>query len=194
MGAGAAVALAVAATLALAATPASAHFPKVDAFCDQEGTTLDIKLSNYKTGGDNTLTVIADDKTIVDEKVFGTSFANKWTTFDPKVEHEFVVEVVAWDDPDGAKGWSISEKLDVEACAAAATTTQAAAPKAPHATTPPVTTPPVTTPGGANQGGLAETGVSILIPIVLGVLMLVGGVALLFLVRRRGDRGARPTL
>lgn len=179
IGAGAAVALAVAATLLLAATPASAHVPKVDASCDQEGTTLDIKLSNYKTGGDNTLTVIADGKTIIDEKVFGTSFANKWTTFDPKVEHEFEVEVVAWDDPDGTKGWSTSEELVVEACVAAATTAPQAAPKA----------PPVTTPGGADQTGLANTGASILIPITLGVLMLVGGAGLLFLVRRRGDRG-----
>jgi LPXTG-motif cell wall-anchored protein len=186
---GAAVAMAVAAML-LVATPAGAHTPKVKAYCDEEGTILEIKLDNYKAGGDNTLTVIADDKTIIDEEVFGTSFSDKWATFDPKVEHEFVVEVVAWDDPDGAKGWSISEKHVVQACVAAATTSQKAAPKPP-----PATTSPATTPGGANLGGagpedLAETGASILIPIMLGVLLLAGGGGLLFLVRRRGDSGA----
>src|SRR5215470_5666026 len=137
MGAGAAVALAAVATLALAATPALAHTPRVDAHCDAAGTTLDLKLSNYRAGGENTLTVIADGKTIIDEKVFGTSFSNTWT-FDPKAEHEFAVEVVAWDDPDGARGWSFSEKRVVQACVAAATTSQEA-PKAPVTTSPVIT-------------------------------------------------------
>ena len=195
MGAGAAVVLTAVATLALAATPAFAHTPKVDAHCDQEGTTLALNLNNYNTQGKNTLTVIADGKTIIDNKVFGASFSNKWTTFDPKVDHEFVVKVVAWDDPDGTKGWSISENRVVKACVTAATKPQETAPEAPPVATAPATTTPTTTTGGAVQGGakpggLANTGASIFIPITLGVLMLIGGGGLLFLVRRRGASGA----
>lgn len=185
-GAGAAVALAVAAVLALA-TPASAHTPKVKASCQDEVTTLEVKLSNYNAQDRNTLTVVADGEAIIDKKVFETTFDKKWSDFDPAVEHEFVVKVVAWDDPDGTKGWSTSETLRVKACAATSPTTSKPAPTTSKPAPTTSKAAPITSPAGSGSGGLANTGASIAIPIVLGVLMLLGGGALLFLVRRRDN-------
>lgn len=180
VGGGAAVALAMAATLALAA-PASAHVPRVDASCTDEGTTLEVKLTNYNATHENHVTVTADDEVLVDGKVFETTFEQVWSDFDPAQSHEFEVTVQAWDDEDGAKGWSVVESLEVVACAAAPTTTEA----------PPATTvAPTRAPGGGDSGGLADTGASIAIPIVLGVLLLAGGGALLLLVRRRRNSNA----
>lgn len=186
-GAGVAVALAAVAALALA-TPANAHTPKVQASCEDEGTTLKVKLSNYNAQDDNILTVVADGEAIIEEKVFGTSFDENWADFDPTVKHEFVVEVIAWDDPDGKKGWSFSETLPVEACAATPPTTPEATPTTSKVAPAANKVAPTTSPASGDSEGLANTGASIAIPIVLGVLMLVGGGALLFLVRRRDSR------
>lgn len=181
-GGGAAVALAVAATLALAA-PAGAHVPKVDAYCADEGTTLEVKLTNYNATHENYVTVIADDEVLVDEEVFETTFEQVWSDFDPAQSHVFEVAVLAWDDEDGDKGWSIVETLEVEACVTAPTPTTT---EAPPTTTKPA---PPKAPGGGDSGGLADTGASIAIPIVLGVLLVAGGGALM-LVRRRGSSNA----
>jgi hypothetical protein len=177
LSAGAAIALAAGAMLALA-VPASAHSPKIEAACEEEVTTLQIKLINYNATGENSVSVVVDDEVLVDE-VFETTFEQEWTDLDPKVAHVIEVDVSAWDDPDGAKGWSVSEQLEVEACAPAAPTTPPMPPSSSEVAP--------TSPAGGDSGGLAETGASIAIPIVLGLLLLVGGGALLLMVRRRGS-------
>jgi hypothetical protein len=191
LGAGAAVAVTAAATLVLA-TPASAHTPKVEAFCEEGTTTLKVNLTNYNTTHGNFLTVVADDEVIIDGDDFGASFQQKWDDFDGTVDHVFVVEVDAWDDQDGSKGWSFSETLDVEACAVAPTTTSEVAPTTTDEAAPTTTdeVAPTTSPAGGESGGLADTGASIAIPLVLGVLLLAGGGVLLLIVRRRGNSNA----
>lgn len=194
LGAGAAVALAATATLALA-VPAGAHTPKTDAYCKDEGTTLKVQLTNYNTTHENSVYIEADGEVLVDEADFGNSYEFKREDFDPTVAHTFLVEVLAWDDEDGEKGWSFSEVLEVEACVEAPTTTATTSEVAPTtsdevAPTTSEEAAPTSPPAGGDSGDLADTGASIAIPIVLGALMLVGGAALLLLVRRRGNSNA----
>jgi LPXTG-motif cell wall-anchored protein len=191
----AATAVAAAATVALA-VPASAHTPEVEAKCKDEKTVLRVKLENYqvKDGDDkpNSVRIVEvtdDGEQLVDEADFGRSFRESYEDFDPTEPHKFVVVVEAFDDPEGKEGWSKEFTEEVEACKEKPE--EPSAPEEPPTSTeteeaPPTTTITTTTevPIGAN-GQLAETGASIALPAVIGGLLLVGGGAMLFLIRRR---------
>jgi LPXTG-motif cell wall-anchored protein len=179
---------AVAATALVAlAVPASAHTPDAKAVCNAETgkTTLTVNLTRYNSEHPNTVTITEGTTVIAEDADFGTTYQKSFADFSGAVDHTFVVDVKAWDDSTGDKGYSAKLTRTAKACVKdtppppSSTTTTKEAPAAP----PPTTT---TTPAPVPQGGrLADTGASIAIPAVVGVLLLAGGGALLFIVRRR---------
>ncbi|MPZ83742.1 MAG: hypothetical protein GEV28_26455 [Actinophytocola sp.] len=187
-----AVGVGVAATAVLVgmAGTASAHTPKVKADCTENGTSLTVKLVSYNDQKDNTVK-ITDGDTVVDEATFGESYDFAKDDFDNTVQHEFTVEVKAWDDPKGKEGWSFTKSKTVEACVEAPpeeTTTTPPPPaessEAPPA--PPASAPETTTSTEVEEAALAETGASVALPLGIGAVLLVGGGVLLFVVRRHG--------
>jgi LPXTG-motif cell wall-anchored protein len=187
LGAGAVAAIA----LVGSAVPASAHVPDAKAICDPETgrTTLTVDLTRYSSEHPNTVK-ITEGETVIAETDFGTTYQKSFADFSGAVDHTFVVDVKAWNDPQGTKGYSVKLTRSATACVkdttppimvttttttSTTTSTTKAAPAAPTTTTTPVP-----------QGGrLADTGASIAIPAALGALLLVGGATLLFIVRRR---------
>jgi hypothetical protein len=93
------------------ATPAQAHTPDVDEDCHG----WSVELLYYNTNGDNSLKIWIDDVIVVDLDDFG---ANQYEsgTWDPTEDHTIKVEVKAWDDPTGSKGWSFTYEGASEAC------------------------------------------------------------------------------
>lgn len=185
LGAGAAAA---AALIALAA-PASAHTPDVEANCVDGTTTLTVELVKYNPRQPNTVKVTDGDAVLVEEE-FGEEFTQRWE-LPGDVDHNFVVEVSAWDDPNGEKGWSFVSELGVGACVTPPTTTSPDIPTTtehPGATEPPATTMPPAPqpkPDAEPEDELAATGASIALPLGIGAVLLAGGGVLLYLVRKR---------
>ncbi|MEV8442362.1 LPXTG cell wall anchor domain-containing protein [Actinosynnema sp. NPDC051121] len=193
---GAAVA-AVAATV-FAAVPASAHTPIFTPGCDGEKSTLTVHLKDYqvKDGKTNTVVVSVDGKELKSAE-FGREYKETFT--EPgDVKHTFAVKVKAWDDPSGDKGWTKEYSTEVAACVkvVTSTTTTTTTVDATTTTTAPETTPessaPVTTTTSAaavvvagDANPLANTGASIAIPLVIGLVLLGGGAALLIVLRKR---------
>lgn len=181
-------ALAVTALLAFA-VPASAHIPKVHAVCKEDvgKTYLKVDLTKYNPHGENTVKVTHGDEVLVNED-FETDFTETWE-FDGTVDHAFKVVVRAWDDPDGEEGWSIRKELSVKACKAKPPVEEPPV-EEPPVEQPPVQQPPAAPPQAAPPpavgGGLANTGVSIFVPLGVGVLLLAGG-AVLVVMRRRNS-------
>ena len=187
-GAAAAVAL-----LALA-VPASAHTGKPDAGCDKETgkTWLKVELTKYNADKVNTIKVTDGDKVVLPETKFGSTFsstesqpdwAGKDSQFAGDVDHNFTVVVKAGDHVEGQDTFSFTWTKKVAACVekeqppAVTTTTMA-----PTTTTVAATT---TTAAVVASTALANTGASIAIPLAIGALLLIGGVGMLILVRRR---------
>ena len=202
-------ALAVTATAALAtlalATPASAHTPRWNAYCDEGAkvTKLSVNLSAYVDRGKNTV-VIKDGKTELLNKTFGNNHSQSWNDLDATVQHKFSIKVTTWD------GFNFSEEKTVEPCVKKAPPKpeqpkpeqpkpeqpkpeqpKPEEPKPPVETTPEApsssVTPPAPAPGGSTpEPPLAATGASPLWLLVSGLgLVGAGAGTLLFLRRRR---------
>lgn len=173
---------------------ASAHVPTVSAECAGKYTTLTVTLAKYDGSKTNTVKVTDGDK-VLDETQFKDSYSLKKGDLAGDVKHTFTVVVKAGDDPTGKRGFSFTETKVVEACVTApptkdttTTTTTEVPPPPSQTTTSPVAAPVVattTTPAAQAAPPLAETGASIAIPLGIGGVLLAGGVALMFVVRRR---------
>jgi LPXTG-motif cell wall-anchored protein len=179
---------------------ASAHVPVISAECAGKTTTLTVTLSKYDGSKTNTVK-ITDGDTVLEDTQFKDSYSSKKSANADKfavasdVKHTFTVVVKAGDDPSGKKGFSFTEQKVVEACVTppstetTTTTTEVPPPPTSATTTSPVAAPVVatstTTPAAQAAPPLAATGASIAIPLGIGGVLLVGGAALLFVVRRR---------
>lgn len=194
---------------------ASAHIPDVKAECKGETTTLNVKLTHYVANSKKKNTIkITDGDEVLHEGDFRDKFEQKFE--EPgDVDHHFTVTVKAWDDPDGSRKWSFESKLDVKACVTptetTTTTTESTTTTTESTTTttesttettettdstttttesqPVVETTPTTTttpPVVKDEDELAFTGASVGVPLGIGGVLLVGGVVLLFVIRRRG--------
>jgi hypothetical protein len=164
------------------AGPAEAHTPKATAKCDDGKTVLKVELTRYNPQKANTLSVTDEGKSLL-ETDFQTDFKKVWEVAGD-VDHNFVVKVVAWDDPDGKKGFSFTEKLPVKACVTKPTTTTTKPSESTPETTTSESAPATTT--SEEEAPLANTGASIGLPLGIGALLLVGGGVLLVVMRRRG--------
>ena len=184
----------VAALVGLAG-PATAHNPKASAKCVDGKTTLKVELVKYNASQPNTVLVTDGDVVLDGTTKFATEYKKSWEVAGD-VRHNFVVEVHAWDDPDGKKGYSFTEKLPVEPCVGPQPTTTTSKTTTVVPTTTPTEPPSSTTASSSStvapttstdvdEAALADTGASIAIPLAIGGLLLVGGVVLLFVVRRR---------
>lgn len=185
------VGVAAAAALVGMAGTAGAHTPHVKAGCTDEGTFLKVELKSYNAQKDNTVK-ITDGDTVVADTTFKSSYDLAKDDFDNTVQHVFTVEVKAWDDPDGKRGWSFTKTKTVEACVetppeTTTTTTTTTPPETSDTPAPPSSAPvTTTTTAEVEEAALAETGASIALPLGIGAVLLVGGGVLLFVVRRRG--------
>jgi hypothetical protein len=128
--------------LVVLAKPAQAHTDEVEAGCYGWG----VELWLYNTASDNSVKIWIDGAPIVDIADFGASHSEAGT-WDPTKNHTIKVEVEAWDDPTGSKGWSFTQEKSSQACQQP-TTTSTLAPTT-STTLPPTTTsttmPPTTT-------------------------------------------------
>jgi LPXTG-motif cell wall-anchored protein len=176
----------VAAVLVSVALPASAHTPELSAKCADGKTVLKVELTRYNAQKANTVKITDGDTVLLDDE-FSTDFKKSFNA-PGDVKHEFVVDVKAWDDPEGKKGFTFTKKLPVAACVTPPTTTTkpttTTAPSSSSSEEP--STPATTTTSAEEAPPLAETGASIALPLTIGALLLVGGGVLLFVVRRRG--------
>ncbi|GGU70607.1 LPXTG cell wall anchor domain-containing protein [Lentzea flava] len=192
LGAFAVTATATLASLALA-TPASAHTPKVEAYCDQNAkvTVLKVKLTQYAPGDKNTV-IVKDGTTVLEPtRNFGDSWSKTWDKLDASVDHNFVVEVKA-SDTTPKKSYDFNWEKLVKSCVQAPPT-QSTPPSETTTTTTTTTTeapsssvtPPA--PGGSTpEPPLAATGASPLWLLLSGLgLVGAGAGTLLFLRRRR---------
>lgn len=201
------VAAAVASAGLLAAAPASAHTPSLKSGCVDGNAVLTVGLTRYDGRRSNAVTVEDNGRSLEDGR-FRESFRRSYS--EPgTVEHVFTVTVRAWDDPRGERGWSFTRRLTAPPCVTPTTTTTTTVPATTTTTTTVTTTTPVettttttttTTPltfdwpttqrkalvvPAADDRGLPDTGADVTVPLVLGVLLLSGGTAVLFVLRRR---------
>jgi hypothetical protein len=184
-------AVAAVALIALA-VPASAHTPQVKSDCARNGeATLQIKLKNYPAK-ENSVTVLEGDKTVFETTKF-TGDWEKTLKFDGSVAHTWVISVKAGDDPDGKHGWTKDLTAKSEVCEQPPSSqpSEPSEPSEPPSSNPPSSEPaPVTTttaaPAVGANANLAETGASIALPLGIGALLLLGGGALLLVMRKRG--------
>ena len=140
------LAAAMAVTMLLAyAGSAFAHTPSVSLSC-QYG--LKVYLTQYATGGSNTVSVWIDDVPVAGSPFsFGASFSNTWAVQPPTAAHTAKVVIYAWDDPTGSKGWSKTYNLSLPACQQPTPTpTVAPTPTPTVAPTPTPTVAPTPTP------------------------------------------------
>ncbi|RKT56482.1 LPXTG cell wall anchor domain-containing protein [Saccharothrix australiensis] len=196
----------IVATGLITSLPASAHDKTVWAKCVDEKAVLHVDLKSYARQG-NELTVSVDGKEL-DKRTFGADFAQRYDGGDATAPHSFKVVVKASDN-DKYSFTSKEGELDVPVCAERVPTTEPSAPGTPSSepstpssepSTPSVepSTPssspapsssaavaPTTTTAPPAEGGLANTGASIAIPLVIGLVLLGGGVAVLVVQRRR---------
>ncbi|MFI6093924.1 LPXTG cell wall anchor domain-containing protein [Lentzea sp. NPDC051213] len=191
----------VLASLALA-TPASAHTPKVEAYCDQNAkvTVLKVSLTQYAGGNKNTVLVKDGNTELQPTKNFGESWSKTWDKLDATVEHNFSVEVIA-SDTTPKKNYNYSWSKLVKDCVKTPPTkptepTKPTKPTEPTSSTPEVPSssvvPPSSTPNAPAPGGstpeppLAATGASPMWLLLSGLgLVGAGAGTLLFLRRRR---------
>lgn len=203
-------ALAVAASASvLTAAPASAHTKKFTPGCEGEQSTLKVSLWAYAgVQGDkqNRITVTVDGTTkLENNRGFGESFEYTYKV-SGDVDHVFTVEVTAHD----SEQYSFKEEgIEVPACVKEQPPAEEPPAEEPPVEEPPaeeppaeeppaeesssVAAPPTTTeapvvPIADEEEPLANTGASIAIPLVIGVVLLGGGAALLIAQRKRAAR------
>ena len=128
-------AVTIAASAVLGTAVALAHTPDASLGCSGAKTVLTVDLVDYESEGTNTVSLTVDGHGIVSE-----TFATEWhysdDTLDPTKAHTAVVDVAAWDDPDGSEGWSWHHELTASACV-----TPTATPTPRPTATPPPNTP-----------------------------------------------------
>ncbi|MDX8030741.1 LPXTG cell wall anchor domain-containing protein [Lentzea sp. BCCO 10_0856] len=199
---GAFVVTATATLVSLAlATPASAHTPKVEAYCDQNAkvTVLKVTLTQYAGGNKNTVLVKDGGTELQPTKNFSESWSKTWDKLDATVDHNFVVEVNA-SDTTPKKSYDFDWDKLVKSCVTKAPPsstkpqepTQPGVPTQPEVPSSSVTPPSSSTPAAPAPGGstpeppLAATGASPLWLLLSGLgLVGAGAGTLLFLRRRR---------
>ncbi|NGY60603.1 LPXTG cell wall anchor domain-containing protein [Lentzea sp. NEAU-D13] len=206
---GAFVVTATATLVSLAlATPASAHTPKVEAYCDQNAkvTTLKVSLTQYAGGNKNTVIVKDGNTELQPLRNFSESWSRTWDKLDASADHNFSVEVVA-SDTTSRKNYNFSWAKLVTKCVQAPPKPEQPKPEQPKPEQPkpeepkpeqpPVVTtteapsssvtPPAPAPGGSTpEPPLAATGASPLWLLLSGLgLVGAGAGTLLFLRRRR---------
>lgn len=188
-------AIVVAATTSLAllglAGTAGAHTNKVWADCieDKGKAVLSVELFKYNKKKPNSVTV-THNGTEKHNQEFDENFTKMWDDLDPTADHTIVVEVKAWDDPNGDKKWSFTKTLTVTKCVEPTTTTPPSQTTTTSVPVPSSETPtPSTTatpPGGAQpEPPLAATGASPVWLLVSGLGLVGAGAAALILVRRK---------
>ena len=92
---------------------ASAHNASVSATCAK----LSVSLTSYQaSGGQNTVKVTVDGATKADT-AFGSSYNQTFPFADETSSHTWTVQVKAWDDAGGQKGWSFTKSGTSNPCA-----------------------------------------------------------------------------
>lgn len=224
LGVGGATAVALGAAVVLAG-PAGAHTPTATATCSDgsgatpAGVVITVDLTNYRTpqakGDQNTVSITDTPEggtatTVLDTTAFDNAYSAAFNadskphgTGPADAANTVVVTVKAWDDPDGANGWTKTITLPVAACVQAppppsSTTTSTTTPPpstttsttaSPPGTTSAVAAPvPTTTPPAVRTAALANTGVNAGFPLALGGGLLAIGAVILFGMRRSARR------
>jgi hypothetical protein len=92
----------------------SAHTPEVSLTCDGG---LVVSLTKYNSSGTNSVAVSIDGSAVAGSPfTFGSSFSKTFSVTPPTSAHTAKVEVTAWDDPTGSKGWTKTFNRSIEAC------------------------------------------------------------------------------
>ncbi|MBB5959196.1 LPXTG-motif cell wall-anchored protein [Saccharothrix tamanrassetensis] len=195
------VAAAIVATGLITTLPASAHNKTVWAKCVDEKAVLHVDLTAYASEG-NQLTVTVDGKEL-EQRTFGADYSRQYDGGDATVPHSFKVVVKASDSDTYSFTKGNNGELDVPACVESVPTSSSSSSQTTTTTTTSPTSetstpssapsssdvaPTVTTTSAAAvpaEGGLANTGASIAIPLVIGLVLLGGGAAVLLVQRRR---------
>jgi hypothetical protein len=102
--------------ISIVGLPALAHTATVNAGCNG----LQVQLSAY-SAGQNHVTVTIDGG-VVDDTDFNTSYHQQWA-WSQQADHTYTVSVLAWDDPNGTRGWSKTWTGSFKACQRATTST-----------------------------------------------------------------------
>ncbi|QFZ22172.1 LPXTG cell wall anchor domain-containing protein [Saccharothrix syringae] len=199
---------ATAAASVLFAAPASAHTPHLEPSCKDGQATLDVNLKDYqvKEGKTNHVVVKVNGETRTDRD-FDRNFSQKYSAPADKDKVTFVVDIKAWDDVNGEKRYTRTEVREVDPCPAKQQQPPAQQPPveqppveqppvdesssaapAPTTTVAPTTSSAAVVPIAAEETPLANTGASIAIPLVIGLVLLGGGAALLIVQRKRAAR------
>jgi len=162
----------------LTAVPAAAHTPTLKSGCVDGNAVLTVGLTRYDGSRSNSVAV-EDNGRSVEDSGFRESFRRSYS--EPgTVEHAFTVTVRAWDDSEWDRGWSFSRTLTVPACVTPTTT--------PLTFDRPTAQRKALVVPAANDSGLPDTDADVTVPLVLAVLLLSGGVVVLFVLRRRLQR------
>jgi hypothetical protein len=98
------------------ASVASAHDPAASLACVEGTPTLHIALTNYNSGGTNTVKYSIDGVLKLDTTTFLKDYSATVSAGDPFISHTARVVVKAWDDTDGSKGFSVTFTLTVDEC------------------------------------------------------------------------------
>lgn len=178
--------------------PADAHQGAVTAACVDGDSVLTINLTNYNTDGVNTIAA-TDGALPLAMTTFGATYQHSFT-LPGDVAHTYTVTVHAFDDPNGAKGFTFTDTAATPDCTTTTTTTPSTTTTTPSTTTtaPSTTTMTTTTPVPATRTStrpvgavLASTGANPTVGLLVAVLLLTIGTALLITTRaRRAHRNA----
>jgi LPXTG-motif cell wall-anchored protein len=184
-----AVSAAAAAALTALAIPASAHIPEASTSCDRAtGTvTLHVSLTKYVDSSENTVKITEGDTVIQDTKSFDTEFVKSFPGFAGDVAHTFTIDVHVTDDQKFTKKWNVgpTELCKKKEQPSSQPSQPSSAPSQPSSA-PASSAPSSTTPAAVVAStALADTGASIGLPLAIGALLLIGGIGMLILVRRR---------
>lgn len=91
---------------------ASAHIPAVASQCG----SLSVNLQNYRTSYEHYNSLVTTvDGAVVDNVHFGASYTQIYT-LTKYADHSYTVQVTAWDDPNGSKGWTKTYAGTIKAC------------------------------------------------------------------------------
>ncbi len=141
-------------TIAIAA-PASAHNKALDYGCGGYSVTL----TEYSVGGTNTVEVTVDGVIVDSDDDFGRNYtwAGTWPDY---ADHVLRVDVYAFDDPTGARGWTFDRLIFQAACnptTTTSTTTTTTLPVTTTSTSTTTTSQPTTTTTEASTTTTAPT-------------------------------------
>jgi hypothetical protein len=107
----------------IAASPASAHTPLVSVTCD----TLHVAATSYSGSADNRLTVTIDGTKVENSTKFGDSISKDYPFSNRAAAHSYTVHIQTSDDPDGTRGYTVTENGTSTPCLPAAPSVSVAA-------------------------------------------------------------------